>query len=154
LPDILINTQGVAFKEYDPDQDQIHALPVITGLNLTFSNNRHHFKGPLFNSVFDLLHGEYADTIISINGDENTGITIQVPDIFNQKPMAKNQHVPIRLGFDNYGKKLIRARQISQYIFANIPGKTICAMDLFDIDTVFIKTADMDALHTYIEKGV
>jgi hypothetical protein len=155
LPDILINTRGIPFTEYDPGQDHIATtLPVITGLDLIHTQNQFQFDGPLFNAVLDLLLGQRPDTIVSINGDPFMGITIQVPDVFNRPLPAEGRLMPIGLGFGNYEKKLIKARKISQYITANIPGKTICAMDLFDIDTVFVKTTDMDVLHANIKKGV
>ncbi len=154
LSDMLINIQGEPFKEYDPVQDKILQLPIITGLDLTLIEDRYLFQGPLFNSILDLLHKPIPHTIVSIKGDEHTGITIQVPDVFNQAPMTENSLIPLHLGFDDYPKKLIKARKISRYITANIPGRTICAMDLFDIDTVFVKTKDMDTLHRNLEKGV
>lgn len=154
LPDMLINAQGVPFKAFDPVQDRDVSLPVITGLDLTRTQNISHFEGPLFDVVLDLLHGRLDDTILSIEADGLTGITIQVPDRFNPHSGAENRFLSICLGFDNYDSKLIRARQISQYIFANIPGKNIRAIDLFDINTVFVKTQDMDDLHSKIEKGV
>ncbi len=154
LPDMLINAQGVPFKEFDPAQDREISLPVITGLDLTHTQNISHFEGPLFDAVLDILHRHLDDTLLSIEADGLTGITIQIPDRFNLHPSAENRILTISLGFDNFDRKLIRARQISQYIFANIPGKSICAMDLFDIDTVFVKTADLDDLHPNIKKGV
>ncbi|HKL01211.1 MAG TPA: FtsQ-type POTRA domain-containing protein [Desulfotignum sp.] len=154
LSDILINTQGKPFKAYDPDQDKALQLPVITGVDLTRSNDQYLFQGPLFNSILDLLHKQIPHTIVSVKGDQDMGITIQVPDVFNQAPMTDNHLIPLHLGFDDYRKKLIKARKISQYITANIPGITICAMDLFDMDTVFVKTADMDTLPGNQEKGV
>lgn len=154
LPDMLINAQGVPFKEFDPVYDRDVSLPIITGLDLTHAQNISHFEGPLFDAVLHLLHGRPDDTILSIEADGLTGITIQVPDRFNPHAGAENPILSICLGFDNYDRKFNRARQISQYIFANIPGKTICAIDLFDIDTVFVKTQDMDDLHPNIEKGV
>ncbi len=154
VSDILINTQGKPFKEYDPDQDHLLKLPVITGLDLTETQDQYQFQGPLFNCILDLLQGQFPQPIISIQGDEHTGLTIHVPDIFNRDPISRNTLIPLHLGFDEYRKKLIKARKISRYITANIPGKTICAMDLFDIDHVFVKTADMDTLHSNLEKGV
>lgn len=154
LSDILINTQGKPFKEYDPHLDKALQLPVITGVDLTQANDRYLFQGPLFNSILDLLHKQIPHTIVSIKGDEHMGITIQVPDVFNQAPITENSLIPLHLGFDDYQKKLIKARKISRYITANIPGRTICAMDLFDSDTVFVKTADMDTLPSNLEKGV
>lgn len=154
LSDMLINIQGEPFKEYDPEQDTVLQLPVITGLDLTLTEDRCLFQGPLFNSILDLLHKQIPHTIVSIKGDEHTGITIQVPDVFNQAPLMENSLIALHLGFDDYQKKLIKARKISRYITANIPGRTICTMDLFDIDTVFVKTEDMDTLHRNTEKGV
>ena len=153
MPDMIINAQGVPFKAYDPEQDHGFFLPVISGLDLTHTENLYHFEGPLFDAVLNLLHGQYQDRIIFIHGDPHMGITIHLPDRFNLNPQLENPVIPVSLGFDNYDKKLLRARQVSQYITANIPGKTICAIDLFDIDTVFVKTADTDVLDTNIEKG-
>ena len=154
LSDILINSRGKPFKEYDPDLDKALQLPVITGVDLTLADDRYLFQGPLFNSILDLLHKQIPHTIVSIKGDEHMGITIPVPDVFNQTPISENSLIPLHLGFDDYRKKMIAARKISRYITANIPGRTICAMDLFDMDTVLVKTADMDTLPSNLEKGV
>ncbi|MEX1314040.1 MAG: FtsQ-type POTRA domain-containing protein, partial [Desulfotignum sp.] len=50
FPDMIINRQGVPFKAYEPETDQDVTLPVITGLDLTGSENFYHFEGPLFNA--------------------------------------------------------------------------------------------------------
>ncbi len=70
--------------------------------------------------------------IMSIHGDTLMGITIQAARLFNPSLVPETTILPICLGFDDYERKLAKARQISQYILANIPGKTICAMDLFE----------------------
>lgn len=154
FPDMLINLQGVPFKAYEPEMDQGVTLPVITGLDLTSNNHFYHFEGPLFNAVLDLLQSRYEENIISIHGDDLMGITIQATRLFNPSLVPETRALPICLGFDDYERKLAKARQISQYILANIPGKTICAMDLFEMDTVFVKTVQMDALHPDVERGV
>ncbi len=154
FPDMIINRQGVPFKAYEPERDQDVSLPVITGLDLTGSENVYHFEGPLFNAVLDLLQSRYQNNILSIHGDDLIGITIRATGLFNPALMPAAAVMPIGLGFDDYERKLVKARQISQYILANIPGKTISAMDLFDIDTVFVTTAPMDAVQANIEKGV
>ncbi len=55
LTDIVINTQGAPFKEYEPAKDQLDTLPVISGVDLSLSNNTYLFEGDLFNAVLDLL---------------------------------------------------------------------------------------------------
>lgn len=154
FPDMIINRQGVPFKAYEPEMDQDVILPVITGLDLTSSDNFYHFEGPLFNAVLDLLQGQYQNNIRSIHGDELVGITIRTTGLINPFLVPKTRAIPIRLGFDDYDRKLRKARQISQYILANIPGKTLCAMDLFDLNTVFVQTAHRETLPANIEKGV
>ncbi len=139
FPDMIINRQGVPFKAYEPELDQEVALPVITGLDLTSNDHFQHFEGPLFNAVLDLLQSRYEKNIMSIHGDTLMGITIQAARLFNPSLVPETTILPICLGFDDYERKLAKARQISQYILANIPGKTICAMDLFEMDTVFVK---------------
>jgi cell division protein FtsQ len=154
FPDMIINQQGVPFKAYEPETDRDVVLPVITGLDLTSTDNFFHFEGPLFNAVLDLLQSRYQKNIISIHGDNLIGITIRTTGLFNPSLVPETTELPIRLGFDDYDRKLAKARQISQYIQANIPGKTIRAMDLFETDTVFVTTAPMSAMHANTEKGV
>ena len=154
FPDMIINHQGVPFKAYEPEKDRDVVLPVITGLDLTSTDNFYHFEGPLFNAVLDLLQSRYRKNIISIHGDDLVGVTIRTTGLFNPFLVPETTELPIRLGFDDYDRKLVKARQISQYIQANIPGRTIRAMDLFEMDTVFVTTAPMSALQANIEKGV
>jgi len=154
FPDMIINLQGVPFKIYEPERDRNVTLPVITGLDLTSTDNFYHFEGPLFNAVLDLLQSRYRKNIISIHGDDLIGIPIRTTGLFNPSLVPETTELPIRLGFDDYDRKLVKARQISQYIQANIPGRTIHAMDLFEMDTVFVTTAPMSALQANIEKGV
>ncbi|MFO7989427.1 MAG: cell division protein FtsQ/DivIB [Thermodesulfobacteriota bacterium] len=154
FPDMIINRQGVPFKAYEPERDLDISLPVITGLDLTSTDNFYHFEGPLFNAVLDLLQSRYQKNIISIHGDDLIGITIRATGLFNPSLVPETTKLPICLGFDNYDRKLVKARQISQYIQANIPGKTIRAMDLFEMDTVFVTTEPMTATQANIEKGV
>ena len=154
FPDMIINLQGVPFKPYEPEIDRDVTLPVITGLDLTSTDNFYHFEGPLFNAVLDLLQSRYRKNIISIHGDDLIGITIRTTGLFNPSLVPETSELPIRLGFNDYDRKLVKARQISQYIQANIPGRTIHAMDLFEMDTVFVTTAPMSALQANLEKGV
>jgi cell division protein FtsQ len=154
FPDMIINRQGVPFKAYEPATDQDVTLPVITGLDLTGSENFYHFEGPLFNAVLDLLQSQYQNNIIYIHTDDLIGITIRATGLFNPSLVPETKALPICLGFADYDRKLVKARQISQYIQANIPGKTIRAMDLFEMDTVFVTTAPMTAMQTNIEKEI
>lgn len=153
---VLINTQGQPFKEYEPEIDKVESLPVISGVDLTLSDNGYRFQGRLFNSIMDFLKSSpmAGPPVIHLDGDENTGIIISARDIYNKNGTLPDGVVPIKLGFDRFQEKLIRAEKISNYITTTYPGKTISAMDLFDIETVFIKIKDEDALHISMEKGV
>ena len=151
--DILINTHGKPFKEYNPLKDNIKNLPVVTGIDLAKANNLYGFNGSLFNSIMDFLQSCDCSTIGQINADQNTGITIEARDIYNQQPIGEQGIVQIKLGFDNFKTKLNKAKNISEYIDKNFPEKTICAMDLFNIEKVFVKTKFNDALHNNLEKG-
>ncbi len=154
LADILINTQGVPFKEYNPLKDHLESLPVITGLDLTSSNNEYMFNGVLFNSIMDFLKMDGSGNVKQIQGDRNIGISIETSDIYNQIPPEGSGTIQIKLGFKNFKAKLEKAKKISRYIDKNFPDRTICAMDLFNIEKVFIKTKPADALHNNLEKGV
>ncbi|MBU1342347.1 MAG: FtsQ-type POTRA domain-containing protein [Proteobacteria bacterium] len=154
LADILINTQGRPFKEYDPQKDHIENLPVISGLDLTTINQEYLFNGPLFNSIMNFFKTDISSTIRVIKGDNHTGITIEANDIYNRLKSQDQPMVQIKLGFDNFDAKLNKAKKISEYIDKNFPTRTICAMDLFNIKKVFIKTRLTDALHNNLEKGV
>ncbi len=161
LTDIVINTQGAPFKEYEPAKDQLDTLPVISGVDLSLSNNTYLFEGDLFNAVLDLLKIKSIGQIHGIFGDENTGLLI---NILNTAPDAglisnpdKETHmtdtyIPVKLGFDRFKEKLARAGQIQRYMTENHPDKTICAMDLFDLEKVFVKTKN--AAHNITKKGV
>ncbi|RLC25932.1 MAG: TetR family transcriptional regulator [Deltaproteobacteria bacterium] len=153
LADILINTQGSPFKEYNPQKDRIKNLPIISGLDLTSKNNQYLFNGPLFNSIMNFLKIDMAGNANKIKGDKNTGIVIDTHDIYN--PSSKGQgSIKIKLGFNNFKAKLKKAKKISAYIDKNFPDRTISSMDLFNIKKVFIKTTLNDALHNNLEKGV
>ncbi len=161
LADIIINTQGVPFKEYEPAKDNLHALPVISGVDLSLSNNTYLFEGELFNAIMDLLQVQSLGEVKSIHGDENIGVTIKALDIYNKSTYTgpdgeilpwPRAPIPIKLGFKRFGEKLIRAKKISQYMEDKFPSKTILAMDLYNIEKIFIKTED--ALHNTLEKGV
>jgi cell division protein FtsQ len=154
LADILINTQGRPFKEYDPLEDHGENLPVISGLDLTQNDNQYMFDGPLFNSIMNFLHTENPNRFKTIKADKNTGISIQAGDIYNRMPDPENGFVLLKLGFDNFDAKLKKAKMISEYIDKHFPDRTIRGIDLFNIQKVFIKTKLADALHTNLEKGV
>lgn len=154
LSDVLINTQGKPFKEYDPARDDVESLPVISGVDLTRADTGFRFDGPLFNSILDLLNEKRLADIMTVTGDDNTGVTIKTRDVYNREPQIPMESIPLILGFDRFREKFVQARKISQYIHANLPGKTIITMDLFNIDKVFVKTADTETLHNNLEKGV
>jgi len=154
LADILINTEGRPFKEYNPQKDRIENLPVISGLDLTSKNNQFLFNGPLFNSIMDFLKIDSTGDAKKITGDRNTGIVIDTNDIYNLVPSSGQGIIQIKLGFNNFKAKLNKAKKISAYIDKNFPERTISSMDLFNIEKVFIKTTLNDALHNNLEKGV
>lgn len=161
LADIIINTQGEPFKEYDPKTDRLEDLPVISGVDLSLSGTSYGFDGDLFNAIMDLLRIKGLSQIRTIHADENTGITIKALDIYNKRiykeVTEENQApeqalIPIKLGFEGFRQKLDRAVKISRYMEAQFPSRTILAMDLYNIEKIFIKTED--ALHNTLEKGV
>jgi cell division protein FtsQ len=153
LADILINTKGSPFKEYNPLKDHIKNLPVVTGLDLTCANNQYLFNGTLFDTTMDFLQSNDCANIRRIQANKNTGVTIETQDIYNQLPWGEQGIVQIELGFNNFKAKLNKAKNISAYIDKNFPEKTICSMDLFNIKKVFIKTKLNNALPNYLEKG-
>lgn len=161
LADIVINAQGSPFKEYEPAKDNLKELPVISGVDLSLSNNTYLFEGDLFNAVMEILKVKGFGQIQTILGDENTGILINILNTYPHTGFTKNSDeansenqtvIPVKLGFDGFEKKLARARQIQRYMEANYPDKTISAIDLFSLDKVFVTTEDA-AQHT-IAKGV
>ncbi len=154
LTDIIINTQGHPFKEYEPQKDQLSFLPVISGADLTQAGNTFQFEGPLFNSIMNLLKTRGFGRINDIIGNENIGITIQAQDIYNKKTENIQSIMPVKLGFDRFEEKRIKAIKISEYIDKNFPDKAISAMDLFDIEKIFITTKETNTLHHNIERGV
>ncbi|MCG8616859.1 MAG: FtsQ-type POTRA domain-containing protein [Desulfobacterales bacterium] len=161
LADIVINTQGVPFKEYEPEKDKLYALPVISGVDLSLSNNTYLFEGELFNAIMDLLKVRGLGKVKHIHGDENFGVTIQSHDTYNRTSTensnlegASSELIPIKLGFGRFEEKIARAKTISKYMETHFPSKVILAMDLFNIEKIFVKTMTDDALHNTIEKGV
>ncbi len=154
LADILINTHGRPFKEYNPQKDQLDNLPIITGLDLTHENNRYMFNGTLFNSIMDFLESDKSEDVLEIHGNGHTGITIKTLDTFNQVPSNIQETILLKLGFNNFNAKLYKAKTISEYIDKHFPDRTICAMDIFDIEKVFIKTKLSVSLHDNLAKGV
>ena len=140
LADIVINAQGAPFKKYEPDKDNLKALPVISGVDLSLSNNTYLFEGDLFNAVMEVLKLRGFGQIQTIFGDENTGIRINISqtgpgtafaDAPGQTESENKTIIPVKLGFDRFDKKLARARQVQRYMEAHFPDKAISAMDLF-----------------------
>lgn len=154
ISDILINKQGKPFKEYDPQADQLDFLPVITGLDLTRSQSGYQFKGPLLNMVLEFMNMELAHMAVSIRTDADTGITIDCRDIYNKKRHKENPTIPLKMGFDNYKKKMKRAKTISEYIDTHFPDRVITAIDLFAQEKVLVKTKLIEADSDVSKKGV
>lgn len=141
LADVLINTSGIPFKEYNPSRDVISDLPVITGLDLKRNQYQYMFDGPLFNAIMDFLNNDHLGPHTrTINADNNTGISIETMDIYNSSPERKKTGIQVKLGFNQYGEKLTKAKKICDYIEQNYPDRAINAIDIFDINKVFIQT--------------
>ena len=140
LTDILINTSGKPFKEYNPLKDSIKNLPVITGVGLHKSNYQYTFDSPLFNSVMEFFKTGNSNSVKSIKADINSGISIEANDIYNKFSLNNEKTIQMKLGFSKFKAKLNKAIEISRYIDKNFPEKTISTMDLFNIEKVFIKT--------------
>jgi len=140
LADILINTSGFPFKEYNPGKDSIKNLPVVTGVDLQKSNDQYSFNSPLFSSVMEFFKIDDSDSVKLIRADKNSGISIEANDIYNKSFLNSEKTIQIKLGFSKFKAKLNKAVQISEYIDKNFPERTISTMDLFNIEKVFIKT--------------
>lgn len=153
LSDIIINTQGRPFKEYDPQKDQLSNLPVISGIDLSRADNGYQFEGPLFNAIMDILEIQGFGKINDIRADDNIGITILTQDIYNKNPNHIQTVIPVKLGFDRFEEKRIKAIKISEYMESYFPDKAISAMDLYNIEKIFITTKETNTLHHNIEKG-
>ena len=102
----------------------------------------------------EFLKTDDSGTVLRINGNTHTGITIETNDTYNRPSSVEQGGIQIKLGFDNYKAKLKKAKKISEYIDKNFPEKIICAMDFFSIEKVCIKTKLNTALHNNLEKGV
>jgi cell division protein FtsQ len=154
VTDIIINTQGRPFKEYDPQTDHIKPLPVVSGLDLIHKNNQYRFNTSLLPSIMAVLKTDDSGNVLRITADKKTGIAIETKDIYNPRLTERPGTVQIKLGFRHFKEKLTKAKKISEYIDRNYPERTICAMDFFNIEKVFIKTKLNTALHNNLEKGV
>jgi POTRA domain, FtsQ-type len=151
--DILINIQGLPFKEYDPVKEPLENLTVITGLELTKVSDEYLFAGTLFESVMEFINSRDSLSVEHIEGNENTGVTITAKSFLNPLSTLDKGSIPIKLGFDNFKAKMKKAKKISEYIDKHLPERTICTMDLFNIEKVFIKTKLNDAMHNNLKKG-
>jgi hypothetical protein len=58
------------------------------------------------------------------------------------------------MGFGDYRAKFQKAKIISAYIGRHFPDRTIIALDLFNPEKVFVKTAFNESGHTELKKGV
>ena len=141
LADILINNQGLPFKEYSPETDNLPTLPVISGLELTRIRDRYMFDGRLFNCIFDILHQPDLTGIRQIDADRETGLTVR-----GNKEGADNGSVKdvspieLKLGFCQYARKVELARKIKTYYENRFERKTISSIDIFNPDHIIVKT--------------
>ncbi|MGM0644369.1 MAG: cell division protein FtsQ/DivIB [Thermodesulfobacteriota bacterium] len=139
LADILINTEGMPFKEYSPQTDRLSALPVISGLELTRVRDRYMFNSRLFNSVFDALNQPDLTKIKHIEADRNTGITVTGKNS-DTGPRPEREAVSLKLGFSNYAEKVELAGKIETYFEKRFERKIISSIDLFNPDHIIVKT--------------
>jgi len=154
IADIIINTQGQPFKEYNPKTDDLAELPVIMGLDLTKASSRYLFDGTLFNAVMDFLTIVSTDQAVRIQADKQLGITIESKDIYNKEASRDSAGIKMKMGFGEYRLKFKKAKTISAYIGKHFPDKTITAMDLFNLEKVFVTTKSNDIGLETLEKGV
>ncbi len=146
IAQILINSEGKPFKEYNPATDKLSNLPIITGLELTESDEDYIIKGQLFNSVIKILEMDGFGEIHHVNSDKNMGISI--------KTQYFNNEISMKLGFYDFHTKAYKAEQISNYFKKHIVNKEICTFDLYDPENVLVKSKDKDALHNLTKGGV
>jgi len=151
--EILINVQGKPFKVYEPGTDRLDALQVIAGLDLTKTGDQYGFAGDLFDSVMDFLQTGESGPVELIEGNAFTGVTLQTKNFAGPGSPPDQVTMPNKLGFGNFKAKLKKAKKIKEYIDKHLPERTICAMDLFNIEKVFIKTKLNEALHNNLKKG-
>ena len=154
IADIIINTQGQPFKEYNPQTDDVEELPVITGLDLTRTGTQYLFDGTLFNAVMDFLKVANTDQGIKIGADRQLGITVESRDIYNRVPSGHQPFIRIKLGFGDYERKFKKAGIIGDYMSRHFPEKSIVSMDLFNLKKIFVKTRRNDTKLDTLEKGV
>lgn len=150
---ILINRQGSPFKEYVASEDANLDLPLVNGLQLERHDAIFGFNRPAFDFVMEILTSPVDITINTISADTHTGISIEVPDRFNTVSNQVEDTIWLKLGFGDYPEKIVRAQKISSYLHRHFAQKRISSMDLFDMETIFVKTEDEDALHNNLKKG-
>ena len=136
LADIVINAQGAPFKEYEPAKDNLKALPVISGVDLTLSNSTYLFEGDLFNAVMEILKIKGFGQLQTIFGDENTGILINILNTHPNTGVTENPGetesenitvLPVKLGFDRFEKKTCKGQADSTLYGNKLSGQNhIC----------------------------
>ncbi|MCF8044259.1 MAG: FtsQ-type POTRA domain-containing protein [Desulfarculaceae bacterium] len=141
LADILINTQGMPFKEYSPENDNLSALPVISGLELTRIQDRYMFNGRLFNSVFDVLQEPSMTGIKHVKADKKVGLTVTgEKDGPENGFLTETPAIELKLGFNHYAQKFELAEKIETYFENRFERKIISSIDLFNPDHIIVKT--------------
>jgi len=141
LADILINNQGLPFKEYSPETDNLPTLPVVSGLELTRIHDRYLFNGRLFNCIFDILHQPSLTGIRQIHADRETGLTVRENKEESETGSLKDlRATELKLGFSQYARKVELARKIETYYENRFERKTISSIDLFNPDHIIVTT--------------
>lgn len=133
--DVVINTKGMPFKEYDSEKDLSRGfLPVVTGLELTQDQAGYCFSENLLNPVVSLLCLENRRKITHVHADADTGLEIKT----DSPCSISAADVTLKLGFGNYTFKLKKMDQIFDYVHRHIFDKTVASIDLFNLENVTI----------------
>ena len=165
--EILINTLGIPFTEYDKNTDQKEMnLPLIKGLALKKKNGIYGFSGRSFNSVMKFLLDSYAyvrgsgcpvnfrNKIREMVIDRDMGLTLKLDDFLGTAvsdskmgsgsqilPGQKNSNtvINLKMGFGNYEARYRRIGRIINYLKINKINRKICSIDLSDLRNVAVK---------------
>ncbi|MEA1967706.1 MAG: FtsQ-type POTRA domain-containing protein [Thermodesulfobacteriota bacterium] len=140
IADILMNTNGIPFKEYDAEKDkQVRSLPVITGLTLAEKDGVYFFEEKLLNLVLNILSLAQKEKIEHIKVDADTGVKIEMTWPDNRFDDINEESLKLKLGFNRYESKLKKVEQVFDYVHRNIFDRKVCSMDLFDLERVTVK---------------
>jgi cell division protein FtsQ len=172
---VLLDMDGQPFKPYDPEGEPLTAdLPMIQGLELqsissTVPAPTYGFEGKLHRGVLALIGLDGTPLFREIRADRDLGIEVTT-DVFKTHTSMAGELVILKLGFDSFKTKLVRARRILDFMDAasdasweasgNVLGKAlgdgkgVGMIDLFNIRSVTITLADKGVLPITTKGGV